>query len=1160
MTKYDFDDIQRFAGDLLLANCPEVCRSFYPNSVQKALDSLKDRAWRDDHIHSALRIISAIESNSEKSDDYYNGIAAVRRDLEERFSILQSIRRRYRAFIIDEAQDNSPLQWRILSRLWGEREANDDEKPPPETPWQPTVCYVGDVKQSIYAFRQAEVSGFRDFANILMTINDHELSTVKELTRKPVLRKESESRNPRNSSKFTITKGSEYTTEAGRHLVKWIPFDAPETGNKASVVHAKEVENRKRGLITLRVNYRTSGGMIRAMNEWWEDIFSNKYNDIPGGNYYANSQLLSPCDDKFNSRGSIEWICPINSEETGNPGTNLDEPIDPFGSSKRDQLDRQAMLIALRIRSLIDGSPARVISKEEGWKSIDPEEPIKPKDIMILLPTRPRIREAIVRQLRNLAIPVQVDQEGGLLERPIVHALNGLLQLVAHPTSIHYATWVSRSGLIGMNDENIQNFFREVKDDEDLLRRLANHSINSRQQSLVERWCRLASQSRIIDILEETLEFSDLLTAYPDDSSRQEADQFVDVVREISSEAGGDPIVIADSIREIMESGSNSLQTHSIPPGDSVRMMTIHSAKGLEAKVVILADLFSQRQTNMSNEYSNRLIVTPEIFAGKPNPWPSQGTPNSAIWDHAAMLHKSRKIAEARRLLYVGATRAEEKLIIVGSSGATHTEKGPNLLSTRIPWITGKDNYNEGKPQLGQMWLRSLAIGSARRSETSSPWIPPNDDSNEVMLEPEMLILDAFLGSSGELGMAIFHHPDCFSEIVDWDKQVITTKTRIQNVSNSSNSVFNEPEKHNIRKDASVTVRVSPSNLTDFQDCSRRHWLETRGGMTSKVISINSQTTKIGEESNRFNKAIFGTIFHRILEIGIGNPGAGQEGPSTPLLNSWTMPRPNRIHDEAIHKTVFQEYLPPGSDKEKMARLALIMARRINEGALGKLISGKTINGHTLEGLRTEFPFQITLPLESDGIPQTRWTPEGDQQLSIIESSIIETSGIIDLVLCTKTDDGDSTIRAVDLKTEEAERIEEHEKIGLLESIGNRTITPECDSEKEILNRHRMQLALYYRALEVTELSKESLGLPSRKVLPPAILIGVTGRIVEFPRKLLDKSLVELDELLERSAIMATKDELPISEFPRLGHKDSVICNNCPFNRGTMPFCGPIGD
>ena len=77
---------------------------------------------------------------------------------------MKRIRRRYRAFIIDEAQDNSPLQWRLLSRLWGPRHFEEGEKSIPDTPWQPTIRYVGDIKQSIYAFRQAEVTGFKEYS------------------------------------------------------------------------------------------------------------------------------------------------------------------------------------------------------------------------------------------------------------------------------------------------------------------------------------------------------------------------------------------------------------------------------------------------------------------------------------------------------------------------------------------------------------------------------------------------------------------------------------------------------------------------------------------------------------------------------------------------------------------------------------------------------------------------------------------------------------------------------------------------------------------------------------------------------------------------------------------------------------------------------------
>ena len=112
----------------------------------------------------------------------------MRTDLEARYSILGDIRRRFRAFIIDEAQDNSPLQWRLLSRLWGPRQEKEGDPSKPDTPWQPTVCYVGDVKQSIYAFRQAEVTGFLEFARSLRAINAHEFSSIPELTSQPPLR------------------------------------------------------------------------------------------------------------------------------------------------------------------------------------------------------------------------------------------------------------------------------------------------------------------------------------------------------------------------------------------------------------------------------------------------------------------------------------------------------------------------------------------------------------------------------------------------------------------------------------------------------------------------------------------------------------------------------------------------------------------------------------------------------------------------------------------------------------------------------------------------------------------------------------------------------------------------------------------------------------
>ncbi|MCK5868529.1 MAG: UvrD-helicase domain-containing protein, partial [Candidatus Thalassarchaeum sp.] len=268
---HDFDDIQRLAGDLLLANCPTACRTFYHPSIQRALDSLADSPWRDDHIEAAFTALAALESDPSRAGDSAAHLGAIRADLKSRFDLLRRIRRRYRAFIIDEAQDNSPLQWRLLSRLWGERLNEEGDPRTPDTPWQPTVCYVGDVKQSIYAFRQAEVTGFLEFANYLRKVNSHEFASVPELTRKPALRSDTHSRDPRNAHAITIATASEHMEKGGRDLVAWIPFDA--TDRNLPAPGGVEVEARREGLISLQVNYRTEGGLLRAMNEWWDDVF-----------------------------------------------------------------------------------------------------------------------------------------------------------------------------------------------------------------------------------------------------------------------------------------------------------------------------------------------------------------------------------------------------------------------------------------------------------------------------------------------------------------------------------------------------------------------------------------------------------------------------------------------------------------------------------------------------------------------------------------------------------------------------------------------------------------------------------------------------------------------------------------------------------------------
>jgi len=99
----------------------------------------------------------------------------------------------------------------------------------------------------------------------------------------------------------------------------------------------------------------------------------------------------------------------------------------------------------------------------------------------------------------------------------------------------------------------------------------------------------------------------------------------------------------------------------------SIRLMTIHKAKGLEFPVVVLAD--SGREVRSSSELvylSNELGVTFKL------------DPAPMLYNLAKELDKDQNSSEELRLLYVALTRAQHKLIISGH--ATIKDKGELTL------------------------------------------------------------------------------------------------------------------------------------------------------------------------------------------------------------------------------------------------------------------------------------------------------------------------------------------------------------------------------------------------------------------------------------------------------------------------------------------------
>ena len=103
---------------------------------------------------------------------------------------------------------------------------------------------------------------------------------------------------------------------------------------------------------------------------------------------------------------------------------------------------------------------------------------------------------------------------------------------------------------------------------------------------------------------------------------------------------------------------------------DAVRLMTIHRAKGLEFPVVCVADL---GRTGAAGR--GRLLIGPDGGAGLRLATLAGGDPVPALgWEAIADGLAVAESAEERRLLYVAATRAEERLIL---SGGIDTARWP---------------------------------------------------------------------------------------------------------------------------------------------------------------------------------------------------------------------------------------------------------------------------------------------------------------------------------------------------------------------------------------------------------------------------------------------------------------------------------------------------
>jgi ATP-dependent helicase/nuclease subunit A len=311
--------------------------------------------------------------------------------------------------------------------------------------------------------------------------------------------------------------------------------------------------------------------------------------------------------------------------------------------------------LAERVRDLVDEAPSLASTGKA----------LIPGDILVLVRSRGELASLIVARLFSVGVPVAGVDRLHLHEPLAVQDLLAAVKFAVQPNDDLSLACLLVSPLIGWDQEQLRSlaYGRKTKLWRELRRR-ADESDDFRSASNA-----LSELLRIADFTTPSV-FLETILSGPMQGRRRlysrlgmAARDPIDELLNSAIEFERNETASLDRFLAWFSHGTVDVQRDPGRPGNEVRVMTVHGAKGLEAPVVILADATADPARLGRTPITLDFEVVANAVAPLLRPKKEE---RCAPFEDMIATEEKRDLEEHWRLLYVALTRAADRLIVAG--------------------------------------------------------------------------------------------------------------------------------------------------------------------------------------------------------------------------------------------------------------------------------------------------------------------------------------------------------------------------------------------------------------------------------------------------------------------------------------------------------------